>query len=82
MPSRTVRARLDEASELALRILMAQGHTESEAVRIALLEAAAARRRRSAVRAEVEALAADPEDARARAELMADMESVTPEWPE
>jgi plasmid stabilization system protein ParE len=82
MPSRTVRARLDAESELALRILMAQGRTESEAVRTALVEAAAARRRRSALRAEVESLANSPEDARARAGLMADMDSVTAEWPE
>jgi Arc/MetJ-type ribon-helix-helix transcriptional regulator len=81
MPSRTVRARLDEASELALRILVQQGRTESEAVRTALVEAAEARRRRSALRAEIQAAAADPEERRLAAELLAEMESISPPWP-
>jgi hypothetical protein len=81
MPSRTVRARLDDASERALAVLTAEGRTESEAVRGALVEAAERRRRRSALSAEAQRLAADPADTAARREVMADMESLADEWP-
>ncbi|HEU4976070.1 MAG TPA: hypothetical protein VFT50_13330 [Baekduia sp.] len=39
MPSRIVRARLDEPSEQGLSALMREGRNESEAVRTALAEA-------------------------------------------
>jgi len=69
-------------SEAALRLLISEGRTESEAVRIALEESARRRLRRSALRAEVEAAAVDPTDIRARREVMEDMESVSPDWPQ
>lgn len=60
--ARTIRVRLDDASAAALEIVRAGGLSDSEAVRTALREAAARRRLRSAVRAEVRLLAADAAD--------------------
>ena len=60
--ARTVQARLDERSEQDLAILRNEGHSDSEAIRIALREAAELRRRRSALRLEAEAAATDPDD--------------------
>jgi hypothetical protein len=82
MASRVVRARLDGPSEQSLELLMREGMNESEAVRAALLEAAAHRRRRSSLRAEVARLAADPVDRAARERVMADMDAVGLDWPE
>jgi hypothetical protein len=54
--------RLDDASLAALGVVRAEGLTDSEAMRTALREAAARRRVRSAVREEVQRLAADQGD--------------------
>jgi hypothetical protein len=81
MASRTVRARLDPRSEADLDLLMRDGGTESEAVRSALAEAAARRRRRSALRAEVARLATDPDDRRAREEALSDLDGLEAPWP-
>ena len=54
--------RLDDASAAALEIVRAGELSDSEAVRMALREAAARRRLRSAVRDEVRVLAADARD--------------------
>jgi hypothetical protein len=81
MASRTVRARLDEASERALSILMREGRNESEAVRAALTEAGQRRARRSTLAVEVARLASDPGDAAERRAVMADMDAVTMDWP-
>lgn len=59
---RSIHVRLDPASAAALEVVRADGLTDSEAVRTALREAAARRRARSALRAEVLRLAADEED--------------------
>ena len=82
MPSRVVRARLDDASEQALAMLMREGRNESEAVRAALTEAGERRVRRSALAAEVARLASDSVDASERRAVMADMEAAAPDWPE
>ena len=82
MASRTVRARLDPASERALELLLAGGGTESEIVRGALVETAERRRRGSAVAAEARALMDDPADTAARARVMRDMDALAPDWPE
>jgi hypothetical protein len=82
MASRTVRARLDEPSEQALATLMREGRNESEAVRIALVEAGQRRLRRSALADEVRRLAADPADAAARRAVLEDMDAVEADWPE
>ena len=60
--ARSLHVRLDQASASALDLVRAGGMTDSEAVRSALCEAAARRRIRSAVREEVQAIAADEAD--------------------
>jgi Arc/MetJ-type ribon-helix-helix transcriptional regulator len=60
--ARSIHVRLDDASDAALAVVRAEGLTDSEAVRTALREAAARRRTRATIRAEVERLAADPAD--------------------
>jgi hypothetical protein len=77
-----VRARLDAQSEADLTLLLRDGGTESDAVRLALAEAANRRRRRSALRAEVARLAADPEDRRARTAALRDLDELAPPWPD
>jgi Arc/MetJ-type ribon-helix-helix transcriptional regulator len=63
---RSLHVRLDDPSAAALEIVRGEGLSDSEAVRKALQEAAARRRVRSAIRAEVHTLAADEDD---RAEM-------------
>jgi hypothetical protein len=82
MPSRVVRARLDDASESALSLLMREGRNESDAVRTALVEAGRRRTQRSALAAEVRRLAANQADVRERRTVLADMDSVGADWPE
>jgi hypothetical protein len=53
---------LDESSVAALSVISNDGLTDSEAVRTALREAAARRRGRSSIAAEVRRLAADEDD--------------------
>lgn len=60
--ARSLHVRLDETSAAALEIVRADGMTDSEAVRVALREAAGRRRIRSAIREEVRQLAADERD--------------------
>ncbi len=60
--ARSLHVRLDDASAAALKIVRAGGLTDSEAVRTALREAAARRRIRSSIRAEVALVAADSAD--------------------
>ena len=59
---RSLHVRLDDSSAAALDIVRAGSLSDSEAVRIALREAAARRRLRSAVRAEIRELATDEHD--------------------
>jgi antitoxin component of RelBE/YafQ-DinJ toxin-antitoxin module len=63
---RSLHVRLDDSSAAALSVISNEGLSDSEAVRIALREAAARRRIRSSIVAEVERLAADDAD---RAEM-------------
>ena len=60
--ARSVHVRLDDASAAARDIVRATEMTESEAVRVALREAAARRRIRSAIQDEVAQLARDAAD--------------------
>jgi antitoxin component of RelBE/YafQ-DinJ toxin-antitoxin module len=74
--ARSLHVRLDDASAAALDIVRSAGLTDSEAVRMALREAAARRRVRSAIREEVHALAAnaaDREEMRRVREQMAEL---------
>jgi len=82
MPSRVIRARLDEPSEAALATLMREGRNESEAIRAALVEAHARRLRRSALLAETTQLAADPVDTAEREAIRATFDQLAPDWPE
>jgi len=64
--ARALHVRLDDTSAAALDVVRAGGLTDSEAVRLALREAAARRRACSALRHEVSQLASDEAD---RAEM-------------
>lgn len=82
MVARTVQARLDDLAEADLALLRGETGSDSEAVRLALHESAARRRRRSTFHAEALQAAADEADlAEARA-VMADMDALAPDWPE
>ena len=77
--SRSLHVRLDDSSAAALSIISNGGLSDSEAVRTALREAAARRRARSSIVAEVERLAADDAD---RAEMRAIREQMAELAPE
>jgi Arc/MetJ-type ribon-helix-helix transcriptional regulator len=59
---RSLHVRLDDSSDAALGVIRSTGLSDSEAVRVALREAAARRRTRASILAEVRALAANQED--------------------
>jgi hypothetical protein len=80
--SRTVQARLDERAEADLALLRNEGHTDSEAIRVALREAGERRRRRSALRLEAEQAAADPDDIAEARRVRAEMDALALPWPE
>ncbi len=80
--ARSLHVRLDDAAEDALGVLRSTGMTDSEAVRTALHESAARRRSKSALRAEVARVAADPADRaemRAVRELMEELAAPLPD---
>lgn len=77
--ARSLHVRLDESSVAALNVIRSEGLSDSEAVRAALREAAARRRSRSSVVAEVQRLAADERD---RAEMTAIREQMAELAPE
>jgi antitoxin component of RelBE/YafQ-DinJ toxin-antitoxin module len=78
--ARTVQARLDERSEQDLAILRNEGHTDSDAIRIALREAAERRRRKSALRVEAEAAAADPDDLAEALRVRRELDALAAAW--
>ena len=78
---RTVQARLNDRAELDLAILRAEGHNDSGAIRLALREAAARRRTRSALRAQAEAAAADPADRAEVRRIREFMDDLAAPWP-
>lgn len=82
MASRVVRARLDPASQDALGVLLGEVANESEAVRLALVESARRRRRRAALAEEVRRLAADSVDSAERRVVLADLDAISPDWPQ
>ena len=78
--ARSLHVRLDDAASAALDVVRAEGMSDSEAVRTALREAAARRRVRSAIQAEVLTLAgdeADREEMRIVREQMAELAPVS-----
>ena len=80
MMARTVQARLDERSEQDLAVLRSEGRTDSEAVRVALHEAAERRRRKSTLRLEAEAAAADPDDVAEARRVRMEMDAIAAVW--
>ena len=77
---RTVQARLDERSERDLAVLRNEGHSDSEAIRLALHEAAELRRRKSALRLEAEAAATDPDDLAEALLVRTEMDALSAAW--
>lgn len=79
--ARALHIRLDDEAEAALAVLRAEGMNDSQAVRSALTEARARRRRRSSLREEAVRLAADPADRAELAILRDELDQLTPAWP-
>lgn len=79
--SRALHVRLDPDAEAALAVLRAEGMNDSQAVRSALTEASARRRRRSSLREEARRLAADPDDRAEMAALREELDELSPAWP-
>ncbi|MGH3435595.1 MAG: hypothetical protein ACRDRN_03925 [Sciscionella sp.] len=71
----TLTIRTDSEVERALESLTREGHSRSEAARLAILEAERAHRR-ARLRAEAEDLRSDPEDVAASRELAAEMDAI------
>lgn len=78
--SRTVQARLDPRAERDLAVLRNEGHSDSEAIRLALHEAAELRRRRSSLRLEAEAASADARDLAEARRVRAEMDAIAAVW--
>jgi hypothetical protein len=78
--SRTVQARLDERAEQDLALLRNEGHSDSQAIRLALGEAADFRRRKTTLRLEAEAAASDPEDVAEAQRVRAELDALAA-WP-
>jgi hypothetical protein len=80
--ARTVQARLDRRAEEDLALLRNEGHNDSDAIRLALHEAAERRRRRSALRQEAEAASRDPQDIADARRVRAEMDALAAPWPD
>lgn len=78
--ARTVQARLDERSERDLALLRNEGRSDSEAIRLALHEAAELRRRKSALRLEAEAAAVDADDLVEASRVRAELDAIAAAW--
>ena len=79
--ARSIHVRLDDASAAALRVVRADGLSDSEAVRAALKEAAGRRRLRSSIAAEAATLAADAGDREEMRIVREQMAELAPDWP-
>jgi hypothetical protein len=79
--SRALHVRLDADAEAALAVLRAEGMNDSQAVRSALTEARARRRRRAALREEARRVAADPQDLAEMAAVREELDELSPAWP-
>ena len=79
--SRALHVRLDADAEAALAVLRAEGMSDSQAVRSALKEARAQRRRREALREEARRIASDAGDLAEIAVLREQLDELTPAWP-
>lgn len=63
-------------------MLRDEGHSDLEAIRLALHEAAALRRRKSALRLEAQAAAADPDDLAEALRVRREMDAIAAAWAE
>lgn len=79
--ARALHVRLDGDSEAALAVLRAEGMSDSQAVRRALTEARARRRRCLALREEAQRLADNPADRAELEALRTELDGLMPEWP-
>lgn len=77
--SPAISVRLDEETTRALALLEATGRSRSEAIRDAIVSAAASVRRHEALRHEVAALEVDEDDRREMLEVAALMEALRAE---
>lgn len=77
--SRSLHVRLDDSSVAALGVIRSDGLSDSEAVRAALREAAARRRARTSIVAEVGRLAADEGDREEMRIIREQMAELAPE---
>lgn len=80
--ARALHVRLDVDSKAARGTLRAEGLSDSQAVRLALVEARARRRQRAALREEAMRLAEDSADRKQIASIAAEFDELTPAWPE
>jgi Arc/MetJ-type ribon-helix-helix transcriptional regulator len=80
--TRSLHVRLDDGSTVALNILRGDAASDSEAVRIALREAAARRRARSSIAKEVARLAADDVDRNEMQAIREQMAELAPRSPD
>jgi Arc/MetJ-type ribon-helix-helix transcriptional regulator len=80
--ARSLHVRLDDSSAAALDVVRSSGLSDSEAVRMALREAAARRRVRSSIVEEVRRLAADPADREEMRVVREQMAELAPRLPE
>ena len=70
----------DGSSEQDLAVLRNEGHSDSEAIRLALRESAELRRRKSVLRLEAEAAAADPAGLAEALRVRAEMDAIAAVW--
>jgi hypothetical protein len=73
---------LDERAEQDLAVLRNEGHSDSESIRLALREAAERRRRKSGLRLEAAAAAADPDDLAEARRVRREMDALAAPWPD
>jgi hypothetical protein len=79
--ARSIHVRLDDDSAAALALLRATSQSESDAVRLALREAAARRRTRASLREEVARLRANEDDVREMRQVAEQMAELAPDEP-
>jgi len=80
VPDRAISVRLDPDADAALDQLVASGLTQSQALRLALVEAARRRAGDSSLAAEAARLAADETDRREIADVRAFMDELRAAW--
>ena len=78
--ARTVQARLDERSEQDLALLRNEGHSDSEAIRLALHEAAELRRRKSALGWKPRLRRPTPTTLQKRCRVREEMDAIAAAW--